>query len=71
MLKYFYGILLNNEIFDKISLCNKYIIKWSGSEDSSQYNLCLCAHFLIYKYVSRGTFYYRGILWIINILKNV
>lgn len=71
MLKYFYGILLNNEIFDKISLCNKYIIKWSGSEDSSQYNLCLCAHFFIYNMFHVEHFNIEVFLWIINILKNV
>lgn len=36
-------------------MCNKYIIKWSGSEDSSQYNPYLCAHFLCLNNVPRGT----------------
>ena len=28
-------------------MCNKYIVNWSRSEDSSHINLYLCAHFLL------------------------
>lgn len=40
-------MLINKLNFDRINTCNKYIAKWSGSEDSSQCNPCLCALFLL------------------------
>ena len=37
---------LKNTYSDLINLCNKHIGTWSGSEDSSHNNHCLCALFI-------------------------
>lgn len=37
--------LFSATFFDNISMCNKYIVTWSDSEESSHIDPCLCALF--------------------------
>ena len=44
-------------MFGSIYLCNKYIVIWSGSEDSSHVNPYLCAHFFMVIFMNKELIY--------------
>ncbi len=55
-------MLIFNDSFGIIFLCNKHIVTWSGTEVSSHINLCLCALFLFGGYMKDYSYFFSLLL---------